>query len=556
MHRLRSGLKHKLNIGAIQVLKVLNLVERKIAMPYVSAEEARRMESKIAAAETALAVDFPLQVVSLKRDPAWLRLPIAKKEIGLKRLRVMLEYDREKARTKAEAQAAADEIGMKLRSFYALHKLWRDSNRSRMALVPYAAEVATRRSRLGHEVSSRLTALAQSLVASAPTATPGALLPKLRELWGDGVSRPSDVTFRSYLERAREEHRPQPGSISAESLGYNKQPKADGFGDVLIIDHTAPADILTHTSRGIVAPTVTLVLDEYTGSPVGAACHDGSPSADLVLAALADAQKRLARLAPACSLEGAGIVYSGTFDREWRGLSEDLLAAGYFVNERIEGRLSVGHAIRQLIGTSLDEVPLHSGRAVRKDIETEIDPEHKALLPLKDVRVVIEDAVDKVFEQRVPISERHRDPSIDEPPVYKSMQLRGEFTGDLEPDWKSDDIDEALQRAREEHLWLQMDRGYSPRIAAFGHGFGRRSPGVFRRQIERLVREVAEDSLVSIEIVEPNSDQPSWDVKVIINDAALRTPIWLEFAREAIDLADVEFTFVHFTVDVAAGTVK
>lgn len=525
-------------------------------MSYVSAKEARRMESEITAAETALAVDFPLQVVSLKRDPAWLRLPIAKKEIGLKRLRVMLEYDREKTRSKAEAQAAADEIGMKLRSFYSLHKLWRDSNRSRMVLVPYAAEISTRKSRLGDEVSSRLTTLAESLVASAPTATPGTLLPKLRELWGDELSRPSDVTIRSYLERAREDRRPPLGSISAESLGYNKQPKADGFGDVLIIDHTAPADILTYTSRGIVAPTVTLVLDEFTGGPVGAACHDGSPSADLVLAALADAQKRLARLAPACSLEGASIAYSATFDKEWRGLSEDLLAAGYFVNERIEGRLSVGHAIRLLIGTALDEVALHSGRALRKDVETEIDPEHKALLPLKDVRAVIEDAVDKAFELRVPVSERRRNPSVDEPPVYKSMQLRGGFAGDLEPDWKPVDIDEDLQRAQEKHLSLQKDRGHSPRIAAFGHSSGKRSPVVFRRQIERLVHEVAKDSLVSMEVIEPASDQPSWDVKIIVNDATLRTPIWLELAREAIDLADMELTFVHFTVEVATGPVR
>ena len=509
------------------------------------------MVREISQDEEALEAAHQQGRVSLARDASWLRLAIAKKQIGLKRLTVMLEYDSHKSRTKADAQRAADAIGVKLRSFYALLKAWRESGRSPIALVPYGEDSSARKSRLPENVADKLRKISAKVVSRFPAGSTGALLILVRQAWKNDADRPSDVTIRSYIERAREEHRPDPGAISAEALGFNGPEKSTGFGDVLIIDHTAPADILIKSSSGTIAPTVTLVIDEFTGATLGASTYDGYPNGDAVIASLVDAKRRLARIAPGCDLKGATIVFATTNEREWHGLVDELLSEGFSTSEHTDVRLVVGNTIRHVVGTSLDDVVLHSNRAIRKEPELRVDPERKALLSLKDARVVIEDAVEKEFHRRVEgISLERTAPSPGIRNTRHSLVTSRSANFD---DAHSDQVvAEHLQEQRMKDAYLQIrltstDRN---RLAGLHTSPGKRSPGIFRRQLKKLAQRVGGDHILTVDVTDPTSSAPAWELRVTVDDVSLRTPIWIELAREALDLADNEMTFVHVTVNV------
>lgn len=519
-------------------------------MPYLSTEEAWQMGQEVELEEQRL------QSAMLAADPAWLRLPIAKKKIGIERLRVMLEYDRAEGRTKSEAQAAADKVGVRLRSFYALLKQWRDANRSPFVLIPYASEGGTRRSRLPEGVADKLQDFAKQQVADLPAAPTSELITRLKSAWGNEPALPSDVTIRSFIDRARGDHRPAPGTITAEALGFNKQSKSRGFGDVLIIDHSAPADMLIQTHKGSVPPTFTLVIDEFTGTPVGASVSKHSPSGDSVVAAIANARDFIARLVPEAEVSGATIVFASTYDRTWRGLSEDLIASGYRVNEVTEGTLTVGHVIKQIIGSRLDDIPLQSSRALRKAPEVGIDPERKTLLKLNGFRRIVEDAVEKVFRERLDSDNIILPPDDEyEPrPVSLKAELRGFSTFGSNPEeLEPPEGAAALERAQKVFLDLRAKQAKSGRVARPNASRTFRSPGIFHRRLERLAHEISGPSLVSAEVIPPQSGQPAWALVVTVNDPTMRTPVWLELAREAISLADLELTLVQVTVDVVAS---
>jgi hypothetical protein len=512
------------------------------------------MERKIAKVESAPEEAARLGKITLARDTAWLQLPIAKKEVGLERLRVMVEYDSKKVRTKAEARAAADQLGIKLRSFYALLKQWREAKRAPSALVPFGSPVAPRRSRLGDQVASKLRGLAEACITTCPSASTGELVARIKAQWNDTHGMPSDVTIRSYVDRAREKHRPFPGAISAESLGFNKQPKARGFGDVLIVDHTAPADILVFTPEGAMVPAITLVIDEFTGAPIGQWMYDRYPDGDAVVSALANTKLRLSKLAPDCDLKASTVVFASTFDREWRGLGEELVAQGYFVNERIEHRLAVGQAVRQFFGNSLGTVALQSSRAAHIVPEEQIDPERKALLSLKSARAVVVDAVEKQFMQRVQLEQRRRNVPADTKslPFSKTMELRDGFSF-VDPDQQGREprtSDADTQRLEDEFLRLSENHAKMRPIASAGSSPEGRSPGVFRRRLERLSREIAGQYLIAADVTPPRIGHPAWHLSATVNDPVVATPVWLELAREAVSLADLELTFVQVTVEV------
>lgn len=493
-----------------------------------------------------------VQASLLSSDPAWLRLPIAKKKIGLDRLLVMLEFDREEWRSKADAQAAADRIGIKLRSFYALLKVWRDANRSPFALIPFAGDSAGRRSRLPEDVATKLKDLASQLVAAGPTSPMSELVSQLKADWGKVPALPSDVTLRAFIDRAREDHRPAPGSITAATLGFNQQPKSRGFGDVLIVDHTAPADILMKSVRGSVPPTLTIVFDEFTATPVGVAVSKHVPNGDGVVHAVKNACDFITRHIPDADLQGSTIVFATSFDLSWKGLADDLIAKGFRVNEVSENGLVAGDVVRAVLGTRLDDLMLSPTKTLRKIPEKTIDTERKILLGFDGVRRVAEDAVEREFHRRVELSalqlpEAGNDD--EDRPMSTRVELQGlsrsdlanvattsDLTGDILPSASRSSI-AANKRVMTRHAQMTATERLS-------------DSGLLQRRLERIAKEIVGGDAASLEILPPNGDQPAWHVVVSVSEPAQRTPVWLDLAREAVRLADTELLLVQVIVDV------
>ena len=490
--------------------------------------------------------------VWLPKDAAWLRLPLAKRELGLRRLRIIREYDGIPVPTTSDARKAAEKMGVQLRSFYAMLRRWRETNRSPFALVPHSTEMPERKSRLDEAVAESLRLLSEKVVGAYPNARMRDLMSAVKTDWDSKLKIPSDVTLRAFLERAQSVVPHQRGSKIVDSLGFADQEPARWFGDVLIVDHTSFGNLLVMANDAAWHPTVTLLIDEFTGSPVGASAYADRPYGDGVVSALEDMVARFNRLAPGVGLSDATIVYAATFDREWSGLATEIQERGFNINETKRGTLEQGDAIRRYVGSSLDGIVLQSSRATRKAKVEEVDTEHQSLLSPDEMRTVISDAVERVFTSRVPVEER----------VGGRSAGRGDRAGRrtslISPPHDGENVSTdpledfaAAQRLREGFWSSRASDGPRARLADGGYGGGRRSPGIFRRQLERFVKEVAGRYLRSMTISAPGAHVPGWLVEVVVNDISVRELVWLELAREAVELDERESTFVQFRVSTA-----
>jgi hypothetical protein len=492
-------------------------------------------------------VDEPATIADL--GPSWLLIPEAKREVALRRLGILLEYDGQRQRTKAEAQAAADSMGVKLRSFYAILKSWREDGRSPLTLVPHGPAPGARRSRLTPPVASELAKLAGSVAREQPDARVGDLLKEVKRRWTLDEGPPSEVTIRAYLNLKLAKNRPSGSLPAAFGIGEGLDDPATRFGEVLVIDHTAPADIVLR-GDGRHAPVITMAIDLFAGVPVGAFVGEDYPNGDCVMAALDDAIVRLRKIAGTDDVAKPRVRLDTSRDLEWDGLSDELWRDGFSPIERVSGRIDHGAAAQRLLAGRLGRIALQPSKVVRGPGRHAASKE--SALSLDEVRAVVADAIEADLAARLPEGAREalRSAEHDGPAQTRlSVSFGGERETFAHDPFAHDPEARALNNEilRQRFGFVVQERLNAPSPTA-GNGRGLRSPGLFKRALDRMVAEVAGAHLVRTEIDPPVRGRPSWEMRVEVDRANVKGLIWVELARRMTEIFMLEETLVQVTV--------
>lgn len=471
--------------------------------------------------------------IMLREDPAWLQLPPAKREVALARLKVLRAFDANRTPTRAEAIAAATELKVQLRTFYAMLRDWRGKGRTALALVPYGQHGRSARpSRLDAPVAERLTEEVRALLTRNPSIRPGEAVRAIHSAWPKTLKRPSSVTVRNYLERLQAEQPALPGSLKL-TLGPSRQEEAETstrFGEVIVVDHTSPARLVLDGDPAT-APTITLAIDLWSGVPIGAAVNGGEPGPEGLLDALADAQARMNGFGP--DAVRPRIVYASTPGPEWDALREALLADGLEIVERRDHRLHCGGPSKRLIGSKLDDIQLRSLRSRRSRVDR-LDPNEDALLTIRQMRFVVDAAVDRLVNRRLK-------QAVDQDGGGLALPERIAVRGSLKGQWVP------LIDLRGDSL-----AGAGDEVDAAVVGGSASAPNLERPvedELRAIVGAMAGPLVVDVDVRAPDAHSPGWAVNVLVNDAREVPALWLRLAREAVRLSDMRGITVRFTAD-------
>ena len=500
-------------------------------MAEVSFDIVHALLSSIYAMEEDTTTDKALH--ALRDDSDWLQLPPKKRAHALLRYRVLRGYDRKQAPTKVEASAAAARMGVRLRSFYALLRDWRNKEKSIFALVPYRPdETQARPSRLDAAVADELRKQVKALLQKDPLKAPAAVVKAITKAWPNGLAQPSAVTVRAFYERAKEARRPEPGSLHFETKLFNDDgmETASRLGEVLVIDHTAPARILLLGETATV-PTFTLAIDLFTGLPIGAALSEGAPSPEGVLDALADAHGRMRVLGQDSSIQPR-IVYASTMAPEWTLLREQLQTQGLELVEQQDHRIYSGGFTRRLLGNKLGSIALQPTKVNQAGVK-EMDIDQDSLLTMNQTRFVLDRVIDTLLNQRLAEANGGAGTLLCLP---QDIIARGTLKSRTRP-------------------LIEMTPGSRPP--------SNRSPGenhrnvnsrrdevekAFIGEINDLVADAIGDLAMHIEIEKPTAQSPGWLVLVETRHNHQIPDVWLRLAQLAIRIFATEKEKVRFNV--------
>lgn len=496
-------------------------------------EEVRALLSRLATKEDEMAAERTED--DLRSDPAWLQLPPAKRDVTLTRHKVLRAFDEKKTPTRAEAIAAAAELNVQLRTFYALLRDWRDKGRSALSLVPYGAdEGSVRPSRLEAPVAERLTQDVRALLADNPSIRPGEAVQAVHSTWPATLKRPSSVTVRNYLERLKAEQPPPPGSLKV-TLGSSPREKAETssrFGEVLVIDHTSPARLLLDQKDGKTAtvPTITLAIDLWSGVPIGASVNGGDPGPEGLLNALADARARVNGFGS--DVIRPRIVYASTPDLEWDRLRDALMTDGLEIVEHRDHRLRRGGFAKRLIGSKLDNIQLQALRSSRPGVDC-LDANENALLTIRQMRFVMDAALDRLVDRRLKQAVDQKGGGLDLP---ERIALRGTLKEQWVPliDLRGDSLANAEDGAKQH--------------CADGTSITNDQQAI-EDELRAIVAAAAGPLLVDVDVRAPEAHSPGWAVSVSVNDGFDVPALWLRLAREAVRLFDMRGITVRFAAD-------
>ncbi len=348
-------------------------------------------------------------VDDLAEDPRWLRVPLDRQSVALRRHRALSEY-KAGEQTMDRAQRAADQAEMSVSSLYKLVKKWDcEKGPDLWALVPYSGSTYEGIPRLPEETERVMRELIDAALADGIKGTIK-ITAAVKSRWpADGPKIPDPATIRSHVDSRGGFASVEKGSISLNT-GQHAQETADAaetYGEVLVIDHTA-ADLFLDDSRGPIRATVTLAIDLHTASIAGRFVSRSGPSALHVLKALDDVQVR------SRDVDGIPIMprllYAATNGEEWRELVDTIAMRGLRAKVRWGTRLHFGGPTRRMIGTSVADLKLRSRKKHDVSRQTDVfDPTKHALVTSEKADLVIDDAIARFNayrlggETRVPI---------------------------------------------------------------------------------------------------------------------------------------------------------
>lgn len=318
----------------------------------------------------------------------WLALPSAKKEVALARARILDDYVALSRPSGNDTVRAIDAMSLAKTRFFALLKGWR-ANRSLVALAPHAGTVR-KRERPEAEPSSS-AAILNGLIAGMTDRSYRPVHTRALADWPAGTPRPPRLELRAVVDEVVA--KPSNGfSLVAKHGAGAKAEMADAFGEVVVIDHTAPRNLFVPGPDGPVRPTMTLAIDLYSATVVGIHVSTERPGSRQVALALADTVR-----AAAVNTERT-IVPRLMLNTDWRPEWLDLIrmmegvAAGLTI--RRTPNLNHGVSTLRLVGATLGRLEL-APRASheRTGLRDAYDPERHFLLPLDEAdRLIRADA--------------------------------------------------------------------------------------------------------------------------------------------------------------------
>lgn len=472
-------------------------------MTLLTSDGARRLLAEIVALEGLLDLDL-----EWNDDPEWLLLPLAKRQTAFERHIALTEYDRIREPTVEDAKKAAGAIGVQLRRFYEMLAEWTAGDRQPHILVPHRALAERRKTRMGDAaVAEKVRGIIGSYLKTVPTASPGAVLRHVHATWGSAGGLPTDVTIRKFHDQALVDLRHTPGTLSINVMDGQEERSigAARLGEVLVIDHTAPAHVVLD-EKGTPVPTLTLAIDLWSGAPVSVEITADYPSPAAVAEAIADAVFRL-------GLDDDGphdkptIVMATTFEPGWDSLRVNLQSDGFKVIERRDRRLHHGSFAKPLIGPKLAGMQLQPQLASKRQTRPAmIDANKTAIVPRYDLELMIERAVESRIQEIAP-------------------DLAGRHVERLGQPRKLERIPSRVNPAqREAANWL---RGVV--LETLDGGDPERDPHVEKQ------------------------GDGGWKVTVFVSPEEDNAHTWLKLARAAIALGDEEGVEVRFDLISDAG---
>ena len=285
-------------------------------------------------------------------EPDWLELPIAKKEIALHRAKVLDDYLRLDQPGLGDANRAISSLGVSRSRFFQILREWR-SHRSLVALVPHAR--TTRKapaSNVGKAIANKIVARA---VGTTPERSPAKLLSKILSSWPVETARPAQPDLRNLVHQ--EIAKAAAGfSLVASGNSIGTVEKAFEYGEVLVVDHTAPKNLFVSCADGAIRPTITLAIDLFTRTVAGVFISLDAPGATQAAAALADAVAASAGNTKK-SIKPR-VMLNMNWNSGWRALEAQLMATAADVIIRRTPKLNHGISTYRLIGSELGRLSL------------------------------------------------------------------------------------------------------------------------------------------------------------------------------------------------------
>lgn len=337
----------------------------------------------------------------LARDAAWLRLPLERRWQAVRRHAALEEYKAGEA-TMERAQRLAAEAGISVSSLYKLLPKWdKKDGPDIWALVPYTRSIYDGRSRLAPDTENMLHRLIDAAMKNGIKGTVGIAAEVIANWPEDGPAIPNPTTVRSHVDSRGGFDSVEKGTISLNT-GLHAQETADTathYGEVLVIDHSA-ADFFIEDSKSPKRATLTFAIDLHTATIAGRCVSKREPAPYMVTAALDDAQRRGGRT------HGEAVrprlLYAATNGDDWRSLVETIDERGLKSKVRWGTRLHFGGPIRRMIGTSLDDIKLHSRKKHHQsNHQDRFDPKKHALVTIEEAQMVLNYAIERFNAQRL-----------------------------------------------------------------------------------------------------------------------------------------------------------
>ncbi|MDK2768289.1 MAG: hypothetical protein KYX69_11290 [Sphingomonas sp.] len=450
----------------------------------------------------------------------WRMLPVAKQDIVLRRLCALRDYDRLDTPTTVDALKAAKAAGVAIARFYQLLSHWRANDRSPFSLVPHQSLGAERPTRLAAgETAKAITASIAELLRTDPLAATGRVIAHVRRTWKGPGELPTDTALRAFHERVIRSARPVPGTLTLSTPGQplEEDVVAERLGETLVIDHVAIKGLVAQEDG--LQPTVTLAIDLWSGSALGAAALAGPPSPHGLILALEEVSRRLARPGRAGfhgdlpSGPKPRLVIATTFARRWSGMVDALLAAGHEVVERRDVFLQQGGPARRLLGMRLGSLDL----ARRADRRKPFNPRTTAVQPMYSIQEILGECIEEMVDQRVPAD------------AWAAV------------------LPFDTSKLRETGPWDEASEGGHPDAAASASTSEERE---VRRELEALAATHTPGGAHAVRIGRRRDG--AWHMTVTVADPAARDSTFIELARRAMRLSAEHG--VPIVVDVETNT--
>lgn len=330
-------------------------------------------------------------------DPAWLRLPLARRTEAMSRLDAVLELEALEGRGGPDfgaVSAIAKKHEISRNVLYKAQLAW-CKRQSIWSLVPFADTVHVRMPRLDDDVRETLWRTIDGALLELPEASARQVVARVQDTWPGGRSAPSEPTIRAHVAARMEV------GVGARpfALVVGSEPQegvtASAQGDVTVIDHTTP-DLFVEVATQPVRTTLTLAIDLHTTTVAGLRLNLAGPDPTTVLATVGDAIETTVKGRP---LRGARpkLLLMTTSGRAWRELPGRLDEAGFEVRQTWSQNLRHGRATARLVGYGLGPVRL----LARRTPEDAFDAKRHALLTPEQADAVLRDAAETHNRRRL-----------------------------------------------------------------------------------------------------------------------------------------------------------